>query len=235
MQAGPSRRTAARAIWLGLVVGLLLAAPVARAGDAQPAPAAASAVPPADGADTPVTVVVVRHARRGCTAVFEKLIRDTFEVRNRTPGHLSTDFLRPSDPGSTAYTIIFKFDRLSHYQLWLDSAERAVWLERMAKYTEGPPQYQYHTGLEAWVTLPDEPGFRSPEKYKTVAVTWLAIFPLVLGVSSLVGPVVSGWPAAAATALTTGIVVPVLGYGVMPVMSWAFRDWLYPQEPGCTG
>ncbi len=192
--------------------------------------------PPAQAGDTtdaPITVVVVRHARRGCAAVFEQLIHDTFQVRNKIPGHVSTDFLRPTEPGSTAYTIIFKFDRMSHYQQWLDSPERVVWLDRMARFTEGPPQYQYHTGLEAWVTLPDEPGFRSPEKYKTVAVTWLAIYPLVLGVSTALAPVTIGWPSAAATALVTGIVVPTLGYGIMPVMTWLFQGWLYPPLPEC--
>lgn len=217
------------ALRLVLVAGSLLAAhaPPVHAGPADGTAAAAE--------DVPITVVVVRHARPGCTAVFEKLIHDTFQVRNKTPGHLSTDFLRPTEPGGTAYTIIFKFDRMSHYQQWLDSPERTVWLERMAQYTEGPPQYQYHPGLEAWVTLPDEPGFRSPEKYKTVAVTWLGIYPLALGVSTAVAPFIVGWPSPAAVAVTTGIIVPALGYGVMPVMSWLFRDWLYPPEPACPG
>jgi antibiotic biosynthesis monooxygenase (ABM) superfamily enzyme len=230
MKAGASRRTAASACWLALSAGGLAgAAPV----QAQPAESAASLVPPGGGEDAPITVVVVRHARLGCAAVFERLIHDTFQVRNKTPGHLSTDFLRPTEPGSNAYTIIFKFDRMSHYQQWLDSPERVVWLQRMAQFTEGAPQYQYHPGLEAWVTLPDEPGFHSPDKYKTVAVTWLGIYPLALGVSTLVAPALLNWPTAAATAVTTGIIVPALGYGVMPVMTWLFRDWLYPPAPEC--
>ena len=87
-----------------------------------------------------------------------------------------------------------------------------LWLERVAQFTEGAPQYQYHPGLEAWVTLPDEPGGRSPEKYKTVAVTWLAIYPLALGVSTAIAPITAGWSPVADTALLTGIVVPTLGY-----------------------
>lgn len=243
MTAWPCRRPATRALWMCVLAGCLFAAAAplhaAAQGGALPAGELAAAEPGAGEAraveadDTPITVVVVRHARPGCAAVFERLIHDTFEVRNRTPGHLSTDFLRPAEPGSNAYTIIFKFDRMSHYRQWLASPERAVWLDRMAEYTEGPPQYQYHTGLDAWVGLPGEPAARSPEKYKTVAVTWLAIFPLVVGVSTALAPVTAGMPSVAATALTTAIVVPALGYGLMPVMTWAFRDWLYPPAPEC--
>ncbi len=235
MRSQPPRRTAICTLWLALSAGGVLALPAAERLHAQPADGAIPPAPVTNAEDAPITVVVVRHARPGCTALFERLIHDTFQVRNRTPGHLSTDFLRPTEPNSTAYTIIFKFDRMSHYQQWLDSPERVVWLERMAQFTEGPPQYQYHSGLEAWVTLPDEPGFRSPEKYKTVAVTWLGIYPLVLGVATVISPVTIGWPSAATTALLTGVVVPALGYGVMPVMTWLFRDWLYPPAPECQG
>ena len=232
MRACPWLAIAAPVLWLAVSAGGMLAVPAAPA-RAAPAGGPAPVVQSADAEDAPITVVVVRHARPGCAAVFEKLVHDMFKIRNQIPGHLSTDFVRPTEPNSTAYTIIFKFDRMSHYQQWLDSPERVVWLERVAQFTEGAPAYQYHPGLEAWVTLPDEPGGRSPDKYKTVAVTWLAIYPLALGVSTVIAPITTGWSPVAGIALLTGIVVPTLGYGLMPVITWLFRDWLYPPAPEC--
>ncbi len=189
----------------------------------------------AAGIDPPITVVVTRVAKRGCEAAFEALNQQTFSARNSFPGHISTDFLRPATPQDPTYRIIFRFAHTSNYVTWLASPERSQWLARLDALTEGNPRYQIHPGLEAWVT-PDEPtGTSHPPKYKTAAVTWLAIYPLVMGSMAVVAPFTVGASTALRTAAVTLIVVPAMTYVVMPPLTWLFRDWLYPPAPDCKG
>ena len=229
-----------RDCWLGIIarlVGVTIAGAAAVAA-AQPVSLAGSpGTPMADQAaaadDPPTTVVVTRFVRRGCEQVFERLWQQMVPVRARMPGHLGTDFIRPAGPFDGAYHMIYRFDRASHYQAWLHSPEREVWLKRVDAVTEGQPSYQFVNGLEAWVTPPGRAGGPLPAKYKTTVVTWLAIFPLVLGIGAAVNPLAAGLSVVTRTALVTAIVVPALGYLVMPPMTWLFQDWLYPPAPAC--
>lgn len=215
-----------------LVVGLALALLVTVA--APPSGAQAQAPPSvqAGAGDGPVTVVVTRFVKRGCEAAFEEAWRQMLPVRAAFPGHLGSDILQPSGPFDSAYHMLFRFDSVSHYRAWERSPERAAWLPRLTALTSGEPRYQYESGLGAWVVLPDQRN-KVPEKYKTTAVTWLAIFPLVAGVSAVTGPWTVALPPLARTAIVTGVVVPALSYVIMPPMTWLFRDWLYPPEPAC--
>lgn len=229
----PRRSAALAAVWLALWAGDMAGLPAAGPARAAPADSAAPPGQTDDSEDAPITVVVTRHVRPGCASAFEALMSDTFRAVDRMPGHISTDFLRPTEPGGTAYKIIFKFDRPAHYRQWLESPERALWLERTSRFTEGEPQFEYQQGLEGWVALPASTGGHPPEKYKTVAVSWLAIFPLALGVSTALAPVTAGLSPVVTTAMLTGIVVPTQGFAVTPLMSWLFRDWLTPPAPVC--
>ncbi|MBI1208009.1 MAG: hypothetical protein GC191_12065 [Azospirillum sp.] len=225
-----------------VVAGPLAAQPVAPAAtvtapsQAAPSQAAPSqAAPSQSSEDPPLSIVVTRYPKRGCEMVLEELWQQLAPVRGGYPGHLSSDFIRPAGRAGGGYHMIYRFDHASHYQAWLDSAERAAWLARLDRVTEGKPEYQHVTGLEAWVTPSGRSDGRLPERYKTTAVTWLAIFPLVLGVGAAVNPLTVGFSTFARTALVTGIVVPAMGYLVMPAMTWVFQDWLYPPAPQCAG
>ena len=198
-----------------------------------------AAVPPPStnqAADPPVTVVVTRYVKRGCEAPFEALWRAMVPVRNAFPGHLGSDFIVPVNPGDSSYHMLYRFDSASHYQAWVRSPERAAWLHQLDELSLRAPQYQYKNGLGAWVALPEQPD-KTPEKYKTTAVTWLAIFPLVAGISvatsAITTPILGPLPFLVNTALVTGLVVPALSYVAMPPMTWLFRDWLYPPDPVC--
>ena len=211
----------------------LLTAPAAAQSPAVPSTQVPELPSDAIADNQPVTVVVTRVAKRGCEAAFEMLNQQTFAARNAIPGHLSTEFLRPATPHDPTYRIIFRFNHTSNYVKWLRSPERAQWLARLDALTEGNPRYQIHPGLEAWVT-PDDPSETShPPKYKTAVVTWLAIYPLVMGSMAVVAPFTVGASSWVRTAAVTLIVVPAMTYGVMPPLTELFRDWLYPPAPEC--
>jgi hypothetical protein len=65
-----------------------------------------------------------------------------------------------------------------------------------------------------------------PPKDKMVWITWLALFPLVTGVSFLLEPWLIFLSLPLRTLLMTGIVVPLMVYFVMPLMTEIFQEWL---------
>lgn len=231
MRPGSAQRRAAWAVWLAVSAGGPLALPAS--GHAESVGVAAPSVHAGGVAESPLTVVVTRNVRPGCEARFEALIHDTFQSGDPVAGRISTEFLRPAEPNSHAYTVIYRFDRVSQYGQWLQSPERAVWLDRSAQLVDGPPQFQYRSGLEVWVTPPDEPGYRAPQPYKTMVLNFLTIYPVTIILTTALAPVTVGWSPLAATALRTGIMVSAVGYGVMPYVSSVFREWLFPPVTEC--
>jgi hypothetical protein len=67
-----------------------------------------------------------------------------------------------------------------------------------------------------------------PPRYKTAAVTWLAIYPLVLGLSTLLARLEPGLPPALSILLVTLVTVLLATYVALPVLSRLLRPWLVP-------
>ncbi len=205
------------------------------AGQLHAEPADGTVPPAGTGANAPVAFVVTRYIRPGCEARFEALTHELFPKGTRIPGNPTADFVRPPEPTSHAYTTIIRFDHVSDYQHWLESPERQDWLARSAPLSEGPPQYQTRSGMEVWVTPPEQSDYRAPPKYKTIALNFFALYPVYFVMRWALAPVTAGWEPATAVALRTGVAVVLAGYGVMPAVSQTFRDWLFPADLACQG
>ena len=87
--------------------------------------------------------------------------------------------------------------------------------------------------MEVWLTPPEGSGTRAPPVYKTIALNFVALYPVYFIMSWALAPVTAGWEPLTAVALRTGIAVTLAGYGVMPTISRTFRDWLFPPELAC--
>ena len=72
--------------------------------------------------------------------------------------------------------------------------------------------------------------FRQPSvnRHKMVLLTWLGIYPTITVVLWLLLPVLLEYcPLPVMTLVVTGIVVPLMGYVVMPLMTKRFSSWIY--------
>jgi hypothetical protein len=104
---------------------------------------------------------------------------------------------------------------------------RQEWIERLQPLIEKPEAIQTLTGLETWFSLPNQP-LKSPPRYKMALVTWLGVFVTLAVLSRLLSPILSGLPILLNQLITTGLVVLVLTYLVMPRLTKLFKKWLYP-------
>jgi hypothetical protein len=220
-------------LWLALSAGGLLTVTAPGHLHAEPAASAAPSAPTGGAAESPVTVVATHYVKPGCKTAFETLINETFEHNRGIAGDPSAAIVQPSQPNSRAYTVIVRFNRTTDYRRWLDSPERAVFFDRVEQLADGPPNPQLRSGMEVWVTPPDLAGAGAPDPYKTIAVTFLALYPTYMLSSVVLAPVMAGWPLYATAAVRSGLAISLAGLGVIQLVSHTFQGWLFPPPAAC--
>ncbi|MGL5807228.1 hypothetical protein [Chroococcidiopsis sp.] len=179
----------------------------------------------------PITVLVSRHPCKGKEREFEKALSDTIDVALQFPGHLGVTILKPQANESDAYRIIVKFDCATHYQQWYRSRSAIYWFNVLARLEKQPPNFEVMTGLEAWFAISNSATLRPivpPSRYKMAIITWLAIFPLIVGINLLFGNVLSQLPMLLRSLILSATLVFLMTYIVMPRMTKLFSRWLYP-------
>ncbi|MGF1492660.1 MAG: antibiotic biosynthesis monooxygenase [Microcoleaceae cyanobacterium] len=181
--------------------------------------------------DLPVTVTVRRRVKPGCEQEFEEFLFGIINASLTFEGHLGTNVFPPTEPSNPEYLIIFKFDRQSNLRRWEESECRRQWMARGEVLTEGSPVFEVITGLETWFTLSTQKPILPPPRYKMVAVTWFAIFPLVNLLNRILGPFLQDLHPILQSFIMTATLVPLMTYVVMPRMTRLFAKWLYPRSP----
>jgi hypothetical protein len=184
---------------------------------------------PAD-AEGPGTTTVTRQVKPGHEAAYEQFLDGIIAAASRFPGHLGAEVFRPQTAAAGEYRVVYRFDTAQHLHAWLGSAEHAAWLERAEPHVIGPLRRQVLTGLEAWFTLPTQPGLPPPPRYKMALVTWVTIFPLITLVVVATAPLLGRLPLVARLAVTTGVTVPLMTWAVMPRVTRLLGWWLYPDR-----
>jgi len=174
----------------------------------------------------PITVVVRHRVKLGREGPFEEWLRGITQAALRFDGHMGFHIIRPTDPKRPEYLVLFRFDTLDNLTRWEESNTREEWLDRLEPLTTHPPARERHTGMEVWFSPP--PGQSPPPRYKMVAVTILALYPLISLVQFSLVPLLSDWPMLLRTLATTSLLVCIMTYGAMPLMTRMLSRWLYP-------
>ncbi len=64
------------------------------------------------------------------------------------------------------------------------------------------------------------------EKHKRAFIIWLAIYPLITILSLSLGSYLIDLPLYVRTLITSIIAVPIMFYGLVPLLNKLFRNWL---------
>ena len=185
---------------------------------------------PPEGSDGPVTTTVTRRVKPGHESFYEQFLEGIIAAASRFPGHLGVEVFRPESGSAGEYRVVYRFDTGEHLRAWLDSEERAAWLERAEPHVIGPMRTQFLTGLETWFTVPGLPATPPPPPYKMALVTWMTIFPLITLVVIVLGPLLGRLAQVPGLAITTAVAVPIMTWLVMPRVTRLLRGWLYPDR-----
>lgn len=178
--------------------------------------------------DSSVTVVISRRVKPGYEADFEVFLTGVTAACAQFPGYLGSNIFRPASIDDPEYRVIFKFDRLDNLRRWETSDERQQWFTQAEALTECAPKIQILTGLETWFTLPGKAAIVPPPRYKMALVTWLAVFPLITLISTVLQNQLIQLPIVLRVMVVTAIAVPTMTYLLMPWVTQIFAGWLYP-------
>lgn len=180
--------------------------------------------------DENATVVITHRVRDTHLDDYENWLQEIGSVAKSYPGHLGAMIIRPVPGASSTYTIVIRFDMREHLCSWLNSQERARLIEKVQPCLVEDDRYQVQSGLDFWFT-PEGVKPKFPKKWKQSIVTWSAIYPLVVGVSFLVGALLHAIGLSnhyyLSTLFITGIVVLLMVYIVMPRYTKLLHQWLY--------
>jgi uncharacterized protein len=182
---------------------------------------------PADAAG-PVTATVTRRIKPGHEDAYEEFLAGISGAAKAFPGYLGDEVFRPAAGTGGEYRVVYRFDSSAHLRGWLESRERAAWLERAEPHVAGPMRTQFLTGLESWFTLPTQPGAPAPPPYKMAILTWVTIFPLITLVVVVSAPLIGSLPIVPRLAVTTLVTVSLMTWAVMPRVTRLMHRWLYP-------
>jgi len=176
-----------------------------------------------------VTTIVDRVPHPGKEGQLEEAIKALLAAATRFPGHLGVTVTRPAPPHQPGFRTVYRFDTCEHLRAWHESLERARLLPVADRYTQGAPQLNTLTGMEAWFTLPAGAAAQAPRRGRMSLVSWFGIFPLVYFYNQLLHWVLPvDTPAVLAIAASTTLVVPTMTYVAGPLLTRLFRTWLYP-------
>ncbi|PZV08992.1 MAG: antibiotic biosynthesis monooxygenase [Leptolyngbya sp.] len=179
--------------------------------------------------DAQVTAIVSHVVRPGREQGYEEWVHGIAADARTFKGHLGVSTIRPHDHTHPEYVVILKFDRYGNLKTWLESDIRREWIERLQPLIEQPESIQTLTGLETWFSLPNQPLKSPPPRYKMAIVTWMGVFVTLTVVSRLFAPILSNLPILLNQLITTGLVVALLTYLIMPRLTRLFKRWLYPK------
>jgi hypothetical protein len=111
---------------------------------------------------------------------------------------------------------------------WTESDERRVWLDRVKPLVLDEFKETVLTGLERWFTLPTKPGLAPPPAYKMAIVTAAVVYPLSLGLSTLLARWLAAVPAPARSLVGCIVMITLMTWVIMPRVTRLLRFWLFP-------
>ena len=173
----------------------------------------------------PVTLVVRRRIRPGGEAEYEGRLSELGELLERVPGYRGTGILRPGG-GGHEYTVVARFETLASAANWELSPGRTAWLDTIAPLVDDQLSFERQPGLDFWFTPPAAPTLRQPRRWKMALLTLTVLYPVSVGVTLLLAPLVGPWPLGLRALAQMLLVVPAMTYLFMPLATRGAARWL---------
>ncbi|MFD1937522.1 antibiotic biosynthesis monooxygenase [Nonomuraea mangrovi] len=177
--------------------------------------------------EEPVTLLFTWDVAPGRREAFERWLYDVNAAAMKFSGHLGVTWLRPGEKEGR-YFAILRFTDVTSLKRWLNSDERATWVDRLDGIaTEAEPRVST-TGMESWFSLP-HCTVAPPSRWKTALTSFVAVYPCVLLFQWLLAGRIASLPLPLPLRAMTlpAMLSPLLTYALMPLLSRVLRRWLY--------
>ncbi len=179
-------------------------------------------------ASGPVTVVIRRRIKSGCSEAYEALEREISTDAAAHAGYLGSTFLRPEGGSDRDFVTIVRFDSYASMQQWEQSPSGISLIDRADAMSEAPADIRRSAGLSLWFTPSHT---QSPPRWKMVLLLTVSIFILAEITTPLLNPALGSLPQPLVLFISLGIQVSLLTYVILPWLTSVLATWLYASPP----
>lgn len=174
-----------------------------------------------------VTVTIARSVKPGCSAEFMSWSEEMVSTVRAFPGCLGATMLHPGS-GSDEYHIVFRFVDAIHLRQWERSTQRNALLTK-SDHLIASERVTVTAGDEEFFTAQAQV---APHRTKVGGffseVAW--IYPVALGFTVIVGPLLSSIPVVVRALIFTAMIGLASRLAVAPFRVWWHRRRMLPQD-----
>jgi len=180
--------------------------------------------------DQGASVVITHHILDGKQKEYESWLDEIIPQTKHSEGFIDLQIVRPI-PGLTfVYTVIIRFNTITHLKNWMESDNRKSLIEKASPLFRKNDNYEIRSGLDFLFTSESSTG-KAPVRWKQFLVTWSAIYPLSLIIPLILLPLLKIFDIPKnhyfEALLISGAIVFLMVFAVMPVYTRLIRKWLY--------
>lgn len=176
------------------------------------------------------SVVISHEILDGKQDEYEKWLAMIGPLVSKSKGNIDWQIIRPIPNLTFSYTVILRFDTIDNCKLWMNSVDRKTLIEKATPLFTKGDNYYIKTGLDFLFTLQDNQS-KVPVRWKQFVVTWSAIYLLSAVIPILILPLLHGLALPKSRFIdsffTSGLIVFLMVYFVMPNYTKLIRKWLY--------
>ena len=177
-----------------------------------------------------ITVVVSHYVKHGKEQKFEQALKQVIHQAKAFKGYEGIQTIKLDNKVESEYILLVRFDAEPNYRTWENSKTRKAWSEELKEYIVKESKVRYQEGLEFWFSLPQITNSIPPKKWKMAVLTWMVIYPMILGLSTLAGVYLNFVHPFLRMLIVSMILVSLMTYIVMPKITTVFASWIFKKK-----
>ncbi|APW59010.1 hypothetical protein [Paludisphaera borealis] len=172
------------------------------------------------------SAVVVQRVPPKAAAAFVEWQRESVRVAEGFAGYSGTDIYPPAAGRGDEWVVLLHFLDEESLTRWLDSPERARRVEELRAKIGDFDLKTLGDGFGPWFARQGRTEAAAPDSWKMALTVLLALFPIVMLLNILVGPLTSPLGLAASMLIGNALSISILQWAVMPLLTKGLDPWL---------
>ncbi|MBX3413895.1 MAG: hypothetical protein KF708_14485 [Pirellulales bacterium] len=172
------------------------------------------------------SAAVVQRVPLSAIEGFVQWQRGVTEEVEKFPGYDGTDIYPPMGGGEGDWVTLLHFEDHESLEKWLDSPERARWVEKLRATVGDFELKKLEGGFAEWFRGATAAAGKSPPGWKMALTVLFGLYPTVMLLTIFVTPYVSSLGMAFSMLVGNALSVSLLQWLIMPTLTRLLIPWL---------
>jgi len=175
---------------------------------------------------SPITLAITDHVPLADKDRYEQLVDELHQLFRGQDGFLSVNTVRHSLPHQVEYTVLLRWVDQSAASKWKSDGVIRHKLAQIEGITSGTAKAVEASGLGLWIDHAQGKAASLPPFWKRVAMSILAVYPLLMLLLAASSPVIGSLPQPMQVLIVVILLSTLLTWPIMPWLSGVLRHWL---------